>query len=971
MENDDIKIPKKKLVIVGNNQEEPEEESERKLMNAFKEYLDNNTFIWDISDIKDFKFNLPQTEFFEEKKMNFKNFEESDVVYDEMLVSDKLTPVHLQEIWEKGQFSVNSRQKDVPYIWQLSKFLHKGRKNINASFIDDISLAIEFFYKLKNRIHYCKKKHSTFNIAGSMKFFFKAFKDLFGLFLGRVRHDYSYKSKVKNPEYHYYNEVVEMYQTTLLSEHPDIDTSIFYPNTKIIIQKIEENFKKEWEKEKILKENELKLNNLTPKEIKETLSELRIQKLIQAFSNSIRLTEKNKAAIIKLIKSEHIYKKIEHDYDQKLKFAEDMIKTDIRKDHPILSKIDEWFLNELEKRIALEKNILEDEKGRRIEKELDEYPTHRAMISSFIALKKNLSENYKLLLQRDKKDSYCIKSCYIQKKQPYPVKSVSYKNYNNVEVTEYSFETYQILRTETSYPFWRIVLTIKRIYEGLRNTLLFCYNYCWNNSFGLKALCYSKIIENYSLDKSSGKVTPGNISFTYSSSLKNLFKTISKSRTDFLNFSDKGFLGSKLGNVMNWIQNYILRLILGLVIKGALYPVSIVGLTLLYFVFTLIGIVFSFVYNILLQFLINPLIYDFDELSYNKCLIFPLTSIFLKRFVWQFALNFIITLFLMIFQIIGGIFMVFFACFRWVLRSIYDSLTFVIIRCNARIPKANTPFAWRIAGPGISRTLFFKMQIDDALLLVKAQLEKLQLSNYYTIIQNQLNKPNDIIDKLNRRVLSNFNSYIDKPPTIHENTYPYVYLLNDQIEKRKKIYPILGHQVRFTKNDLEILLEATYDIVRASVKDNPKMNFIWDIYKLAPLSWRVLTEKILISTFNSEDILIDVDDSELKSDQNSIYVNRENKDLYDKLSIESFKKRANMKMKKLNTFMGKNEAFSLEEDLLEDYYHGNNHATQRYNKNEYENVSVAREIDINDFYRNSHHFYIDIKDKGKDEYSNK
>ena len=136
------------MAIVGSNQEEPEEENERKLMNAFKEYLDNNTFIWDISEIKYFKFNLPQTEFFEEKKMNFKNFEESDAVYDEMLVSDKLTPVHLQEIWEKGQFSVNSRQKDVPYIWQLSSFLHKGRKNINASFIDDLSLAIEFFYKI-------------------------------------------------------------------------------------------------------------------------------------------------------------------------------------------------------------------------------------------------------------------------------------------------------------------------------------------------------------------------------------------------------------------------------------------------------------------------------------------------------------------------------------------------------------------------------------------------------------------------------------------------------------------------------------------------------------------------------------------------------------------------------------------------------------------------------------------------------
>ena len=78
---------------------------------------------------------------------------------------------------------------------------------------------------------------------------------------------------------------------------------------------------------------------------------------------------------------------------------------------------------------------------------------------------------------------------------------ILYKNYNNVEVTEYKFETYQIIRTETSYPFWRIVLTIRRIYTGLRNTLLFCYNFCWNNSFGLKALWSSKILKDYYLDK--------------------------------------------------------------------------------------------------------------------------------------------------------------------------------------------------------------------------------------------------------------------------------------------------------------------------------------------------------------------------------------------------------------------------------------------------------------------------------------
>lgn len=43
---------------------------------------------------------------------------------------------------------------------------------------------------------------------------------------------------------------------------------------------------------------------------------------------------------------------------------------------------------------------------------------------------------------------------------------------------------------------------------------------------------------------------------------------------------------------------------------------------------------------------------------------------------------------------------------RYLLRRMYDMVTFNMIRCCARQPKEDSWVAWKVAGPGVSRNFY-------------------------------------------------------------------------------------------------------------------------------------------------------------------------------------------------------------------------------------------------------------------------
>lgn len=92
------------------------------------------------------------------------------------------------------------------------------------------------------------------------------------------------------------------------------------------------------------------------------------------------------------------------------------------------------------------------------------------------------------------------------------------------------------------------------------------------------------------------------------------------------------------------------------------------------------------------------------------------------QIMWAFALGLL--------QLVWGLIVTVYAVGRFMLRSAYDCVMFQFIKCFGRIPRRDTTYAWRTAGPGISRNYYYKINHEDIFTLVYAQLEKLELAEF-------------------------------------------------------------------------------------------------------------------------------------------------------------------------------------------------------------------------------------------------
>lgn len=133
---------------------------------------------------------------------------------------------------------------------------------------------------------------------------------------------------------------------------------------------------------------------------------------------------------------------------------------------------------------------------------------------------------------------------------------------------------------------------------------------------------------------------------------------------------------------------------------------------------------------------IRWLFFDWDRvISYNHTFglyCFPLLSIILKL-VFKGGLQ-LVSAICTIFVFIPVIFilMFVFSILRYICRSIYDVFTFGIIKCSARTPVREDNMARRIKGPGVekNKSYFYTIDDEDVYLLIRAELEKLQLAEY-------------------------------------------------------------------------------------------------------------------------------------------------------------------------------------------------------------------------------------------------
>lgn len=942
-------IPRTSYNVKAREDAEPYENiEEEQLVTNLKNYIEKKVYMWDVTNSDEFQFVLPLTAFSEEKKINFTLFEESEITYDDSYISRELTPEQLEEIWEKGQFTVKSKNSSQPYVWQISALLHRGREGIKNSFCKEMGAAYFMLYALKYRFS-LDPKRSFINFLYPFYFFNQGLRELTYLFLGTSRYSGDYYNSLRDPESYVSYEVYKKYQDNLLKEHPEIMVSIYYPKFKNLIHKIDYEFQKKWEDEKIIIEHQLQQEELTAKEIKEKLSDIKFNKLIEEYENSSLLDEKRKRYFIDILKAERIYSKLTFEHEQKKTEMRKRILEKIKKDYPIRSNVDDWLKTKANSLSQKEEKTLEEDLERKLDIELDQYPVQKTMIMSYRNFLKYKKQNMDLAIEKKKNNYMFVGNLQHQLLPPYKVQiDETETKINGVKEVKkyYNLKKVEYIPVYASCFLWRFKVIFMNIYYyAIINNLYYIgYCCCWNSSFGLKALWSREMYDDYDINSTTGLVSPIKPKTTYISALSSLLKSISKSRSDFEKSADKGFLGHKTGKLINLIENYVFKLIVGSLLIGILYPCFILLWTL-FFAFLMVLWFFIKIFAFVLGYFFTILIYDFYTNDRNKNSCLPFIWIILKRFISQFFFHLIITFITVIGQIILSVLITLWALITYFTRSIYDGCTYCIIKCNGNIPKANTSLAWRISGPGTSRTVFYKLEIEEALLLVRAELEKFELDQFLRETTKKISEPETIHDKIVSRTLGHLNGNLNVNNKLQSSISTYMDKLNLQVDQRKRIYPYLSNQVRFTQDDLDTLLEATYDLVREFVQ-NSNLKSIWKQNGLVPDSWRSLTEKVLIKTFNTEDILINVDQSELKTDNKKMQNGAINQ-MYEDIGINRHMQKAIMK---------KSLFFQGSSDYEDEFYHTSKFR-KRIKREEIDNAIIAPEIDQNCL--NKEYFNID------------
>jgi hypothetical protein len=110
------------------------------------------------------------------------------------------------------------------------------------------------------------------------------------------------------------------------------------------------------------------------------------------------------------------------------------------------------------------------------------------------------------------------------------------------------------------------------------------------------------------------------------------------------------------------------------------------------------------------------------------------------RLVWDVFL-FVFCILLIVLTPVACLFVFVMACFRYVLRRLYDQIMYIFISCCGRSPIKNTWVAWKTSGPGSTRNYFFNIKESDVYILVIAEMEKIQLEIFRNKVNEELNRP--------------------------------------------------------------------------------------------------------------------------------------------------------------------------------------------------------------------------------------
>ena len=216
-------------------------DEEKDLIKRNKNYIESKLWLWEKD--KDFEFILPPTIFTEKKIItnedNLRYNDERIQYENEGIVGQHFSQEILDQIWQKGEFIINSKDPELPYTWKLSGCTVKGIQNLKLRYKKDMSKSFLFLYSLYYRFStYNYKEIFPLSFPSAIYNIYVCFYKSLDIIFGLPKFSYNDKDIELNIKKQRIQNFVQL--------NNDLDFSFFNPQNQQKLKEIDEEFDKKW-----------------------------------------------------------------------------------------------------------------------------------------------------------------------------------------------------------------------------------------------------------------------------------------------------------------------------------------------------------------------------------------------------------------------------------------------------------------------------------------------------------------------------------------------------------------------------------------------------------------------------------------------------------------------------------------------------------------------------------------------------
>ncbi len=830
-----------------------------------------------------FDFNVPVSIFSEEPETININSLIAPPVFDELKIlardpdnnSIRLNNSQLQELRTKGKFNVPSKNfEGQNHVWTVSKFLQSGTDNIKESFFDGLASASEHYVIcIPDRIH--RSKH--FSIKNSLIEIKTGLCNIPGFIIGRKMKKNEHANHVIHTKLNEYVES-EIVNTLIKSDNHDRQILFEFENGEhmgvsssmynLLIKKIKkpyDEFMQLWDKSAASREKHLyekyKGTDMTKDEIIKHVVNQENQILQQKILELVNYVLPPHDAIIltNLFTCVYELRNLVAKYNRDKAEAIEKYQVLLQNKYHILYRIDKWKsrkINKFEKQ-WLKEHPIEDRLLLIAENFVGQ---EKHIFTNHIKIKKS---NKYIELQKKLNQAIIPERSYTHKYRIWNHKKWNItKKYNG-----FSIDKYNIIKTSTEKNGWRITNLLKRSSRFMNNGSYVLLTNMLTGAYGLRSLFgFDDFNSDYKLSE-TGIIIPRYRYKTWFGRIRNLWKNISQSRTDFENKTENGILGKTFTRIFNVLYNYIIKGVIGTGMIAIGHPILVIINTIVALVGTVTSPIWAVIASIII-YLWCIFIYDIDAPDSQEYHMFPLVRTFFKKLLLGGLGQFIASLVVIISQVFVGAFSLTWTMIRTISRYCYDFFVYhLLLRHKAKIPSNDDFLVKRISGPGLSSKYFYLIDHRTALIMVQYVLEEMEMQAYKQETKARIVEPrNNLVQFYNQ-----FNS-LGLQINNNSDQIKNFTKTRDQLEtKLKKIendywsnHKIKGsfkknNRLRMDNENLSIAVKYASELCESYVNSNilPRLDetsqsMFWIDKKLEENDWNGLATHCLVSAFSSD-----------------------------------------------------------------------------------------------------------------------